>query len=212
MNFSDHFFARLQKLPERRTLEFPKAKIPVNYHTAAVLLAFWPGKAGEVEVVFTRRTGTLSSHAGQVSFPGGRVDPADASLQATALREAHEEIGLRPEQARIMGRVDDAWSRYGHHVIPFIGWLEEKPALTPNPEEVAEVIIADVETLMRPENSRQHEVVVNNVSHMTQAFSWEGGYVWGLSADLMLELILWIKDEPSNRGAVRLERMQTYGI
>ena len=161
----------------------------------------------------TRRTDNVSSHQGQVSFPGGRVDASDPSYQAAALREAWEELGIVPDTVTIMGRLDDAWSRYGHYVVPFVGWLEQRPDLNPNPGEVAEVLIADMATIMRPEAQRDHPVVLQDGrQHVAKAFEWQGGYVWGLTADLLLELILWIRDEPSNRGHKRLQRMQKFGV
>lgn len=212
MTFKQHFISRLETLSERETQEFPVEDIPTPYKQAAVLLPFAASAAGGVELIMTKRSETLANHGGQVSFPGGTVDPADESLQAAALREAQEEIGLLPEHVTIMGRLDDAWGRYGHHVIPFVGWLDHRPELTPDPNEVAEVLIADMEILMQPESSRKHEIMLGDVRYMAEAFSWDGGYVWGLSADLLLELILWVKGEPSNRGALRLEKMKKYTI
>ena len=215
MAFRENFYQRLLKLPEREVIKFPAGALPPSYKPAAVLLSFWPAGDDRVELVMTRRTDKVSSHQGQVSFPGGRVDASDPSYQAAALREAWEELGIDPAAVTIMGRLDDAWSRYGHYVIPFVGWLEQRPAITPNPGEVAEVLIADMETIMRPEAQREHPVALpqgDGKPHVAKAFEWEGGYVWGLTADLLLELILWIRDEPSNRGHKRLERMRKFGI
>ncbi|MFT5133176.1 MAG: 8-oxo-dGTP pyrophosphatase MutT (NUDIX family) [Gammaproteobacteria bacterium] len=205
MEFKDYFLSRLQALSERQTFEFPPGSFPEGYKTAAVLLPFWSGEDDSIEVVFTRRPLTMSSHAGQVSFPGGRVDDDDVSVSAAALREANEELGIDPSAVKIMGRLDDAWSIAGHHVISYIGWLEQRPQMIPNEHEVAEVMIANVETLMRPESSCIHEHVMRDVTRRTQAFKWDEGYVWGLTADLMYELLLWIKNEPSNRGHLRLD-------
>jgi len=215
MGFQEHFFQRLQQLPERAIMQFPAGTLPERYRTAAVLLCFWPAEVDRVELVMTRRTEQVSSHQGQVSFPGGRVDAADASSDAAALRETWEELGVATELVTIMGRLDDAWSRYGHHVIPYVGWLEQRPVLRPNPREVAEVMIADMATLMRPEAEREHQVIFpkgSSVTHVSKAYAWDGGYVWGLTADLLLELILWIRGEPSNRGQARLERMRKFGV
>ena len=215
MAFRHYFYDRLLRLPERQIIKFPEDALPATYKPAAVLLSFWPADDDRVELVMTRRTDNLSSHQGQVSFPGGRVDDSDPTYEAAALREAWEELGIAPDTVRIMGRLDDAWSRFGHHVIPFVGWLDQRPEITPNPGEVAEVLIADMQTIMQPEAERDHKVVFPKGSdnpHVVKAFEWEGGYVWGLTADLLLELILWIRDEPSNRGHKRLERMQKFGV
>ncbi len=208
MEFRTHFFSKLESLPERETFEFPQGILPEGHKTAAVLLPFWPAENDSVEVVFTRRPHTMSSHAGQVSFPGGRVDPEDDSIAAAALREAHEELGIDPEMVKVMGRLDDAWSIAGHHVIPYIGWLEQRPEMTPNENEVAEVMIADVQMLMQPEAACLHEHVMRGVPRQAQAYKWDKGYVWGLTADLLFELLLWVNNEPSNRGHLRLDYLR----
>lgn len=208
MAFREHFQNRLQALPERETFEFPEGSIPSDHKPAAVLLPFWATGDDSVEVVFTRRPETMSSHAGQVSFPGGRVDHDDESTAAAALREADEELGIDPSLVTIMGRLDDAWSIAGHHVIPYVGWLEQRPQMQANEHEVAEILIADVEVLLQPETTCMHEHVFRGMKRKTQAFNWEGGYVWGLTADILHEFLLWIKEEPSNRGQMRYEHMQ----
>ena len=133
------------------------------------------------------------------------MDPEDASVAAAALREAQEELGIDPAKVKLMGRLDDAWSIAGHHVIPYIGWLDERPEMVANESEVAEIMIADVELLMRPEASCLHEHEFQGSVRRTQAFKWDEGYVWGLTADIMYELLLWVKNEPSNRGHLRLD-------
>ena len=204
MQFANQFYARLQSLPERSTQQFPQDTFPEVYRSAAVLLPFWPEADGTIKVVLTRRTDSLPSHQGQVSFPGGSMQAEDESIWQTAMREAEEELGINPADVRIMGRLDDAWSRLGFHVIPVVGWLDKRPELRPDPEEVAEVIIADVETLMRPEASCMHKLA----DRESQAYRWEGGYVWGLTAEILLELFLWVRGEESNRRDVRLALMK----
>jgi len=208
MEFRNRFYSRLAALPEREIFEFPQHVLPEGHKTAAVLLPFWPSENNSVEVVFTRRTDTMSSHAGQVSFPGGRVDPGDISIAAAALRETNEELGIDPAVVKIMGRLDDAWSVAGHHVVPFIGWLEQRPQMLANAQEVAEVMIADVQILMQPDSTCIHEHVMRGVTRRTQAYRWDRGYVWGLTADLLYELLLWVKNKPSQRGHLRLDYMQ----
>lgn len=215
MSFIDHFHQRLSLLPERETIVFPPEEIPENSKPAAVLMCFWPAQDDRVELLLTKRTHKVSSHQGQVSFPGGRVDQGETYEEA-ALRETREELGIPAGLVTVMGRLDDAWSRYGHHVIPFVGWLRQRPPLVPNPHEVAEVLIADMAIVMQPRAHRDHEVVLHyrgqKQIHKSQAFEWDGGYVWGLTADLLLELILWIREQPSNRGDRRLERMRKLGV
>jgi len=204
MKFRDRVYTRLQALPDRNPRFFPQDIFPPDYRTAAVLLALWPEPDGSVSVALTRRSDKLPSHQGQVSFPGGSMHAEDDSPVQTALREAREELGIDPDQVHIMGRLDDAWSRFGFHVIPVVSWLDQRPVLRPDPAEVAEVIIADVETLMRPESSCMHR----HEDRESQAYRWDGGYVWGLTAEILLELFLWLRGEDSSRRDFRLAWMQ----
>lgn len=206
--FRDFFLRRLEALPARKIQTIPKELFPPTHRSAAVLMLFWPGAGPGVDVVFTRRPEHMPSHPGQVSFPGGKQDPGDASHVETALRETREELGIDPGRIRVMGRLDDAWSFAGHHVIPVVGWLDSAPEVVPNPAEVAEVLVADVEMLLRPEAACEHRVEQQGQARTTHAFRWDGGYVWGLTADLLLELQLWIEGRPSNRAQIRIERMQ----
>jgi 8-oxo-dGTP pyrophosphatase MutT (NUDIX family) len=208
MDFQSHFLRRLEALSRRETQTFPAGTLPAHFSRAAVLLPFWPDGRGGVEVALTLRPDHMPSHPGQVSFPGGRLHPEDPTLEHTALREAREELGIDPALVRIMGRLDDAWSVAGHHVVPYVGWLEARPALRPNPDEVAEVMLVDVATLIRPENQYEHRIIHEGRERTTPGFRWSAeDYVWGLTADILLELLLWVQDRPSNRAALRMQRM-----
>ena len=208
MDFKAKFYTRLEALSRRDAFEFPLDALPPVHKKAAVLLPFWPNSSGGVELVLTKRPETMSSHAGQVSFPGGRMDEQDLTLEQAALRETYEELGIEQEQVKIMGRLDDAWSIAGHHVVPFVGWLERRPEITPNVHEVAEVLIADVEMLLLPETLCEHEVSKHGIIRTTHAFSWDEGYVWGLTADLLQEFLLWLKEEPASLGRRRLNYLR----
>lgn len=201
---------RLQALSGRETGTFPSDALPEARQSSAVLLLFWPAGESRVEVVFTQRPDHMPTHAGQVSFPGGRRHAEDKSAADTALREAREELGIDPGLVTVMGRLDDAWSIAGHHVIPYVGWLEKQPDFAPNPAEVEAILIGDVETLMRPEVSCEHRVDFAGKVRASHAFKWDGGYVWGLTADILLELLLWIEGKPSGRADLRLRRLQEF--
>lgn len=206
--FSEHLYTRLESLSNREFQEFPKELLPEDCCPAAVLIPMWPTTDGGVEIVLTRRTESLPTHGGQVSFPGGRRQHGDTSLEETALREAGEELGIARDAVTIMGRLDDAWSFHGHHVVPYVGWLRQRPDFTPDPGEVADVLIVDLEMLNRPGIACRHEHVRDSRAHYTHAYRWDGVYVWGLTADVLLELLLWVNGRVSNRGALRLEMMR----
>jgi 8-oxo-dGTP pyrophosphatase MutT (NUDIX family) len=212
MIFQDHFYSRLSQLPSRDYQQFPAHELPENYRSAAVLLPLWAEPGGIIKIAFTQRTESLPSHKGQMSFPGGSMLPDDPTTESTALRETQEELGINPDQVSIMGRLDDAWSRYGFHIVPYVGWMQSKPEFKPDFNEVAGILIADIETLMQPQCSCIHEFTVKGVTRTSQAFQWEGGYVWGVTADILLELILWVKGEQSNRRDERLQVMRSYQL
>ncbi len=207
MSFRTWFQERLAELKERKPQTFPEHLLPDTFSSAAVLLLFWPGPEDAIEVVFTKRTETVSSHRGQVSFPGGVFHAGDEDMAATALRETQEELGIDPGAVTIMGRLDDAYSIAGHHVIPYVGWADKAPEITANAGEVAEVIIADIRVLLLPEVNTSHTVDFLGKPRTTHAFDWDGGYVWGLTADLLLEFLTWLKQEPSDRFQLRLQKM-----
>jgi 8-oxo-dGTP pyrophosphatase MutT (NUDIX family) len=113
----------------------PAAQLPFQGSPAAVLVPVFD-EAGAARVILTRRSGTLRSHTGEVSFPGGRLEPGEAPL-AAALREAGEEIGLAPGDVEILGQLEPLAtlsSRSG--ITPFVGALPARPVLDPNPHEV----------------------------------------------------------------------------
>jgi 8-oxo-dGTP pyrophosphatase MutT (NUDIX family) len=172
------------------------------------LLPFWSSN-GEVWVVLTRRSPRLSQHTGQTAFPGGRLGPNETWVQA-ALREAHEEVGIEPDSVEVLGELDDAWSGAGHHIVPVVGWLSTPPRLRPNPSEVAEILVARVSELLRPESRSEDEIVRNGVRYINPTLSWSGGDAYGLSADLLLEALEWGIGGQPTRGPVRLGELRTY--
>jgi len=136
-------------------------------------------------LLFTVRTDTLSSHKGQIAFPGGAVDPGDGSAAAAALRETHEEIGVDPVGVEIVGELD-AFPTFvsGYVVTPVIGWLSEEPTITPNPAEVAEVLhvpVADLVEDIRSEAGFTHA----ERTYPTEAWIWNDHVIWGVTARIL---------------------------
>src|SRR5207247_669760 len=119
----------------------PPRPLPGNSPTrpAAVLVALFADDDGEARVILTQRPHEMSEHRGEVAFPGGKVDPVlDASHRQAALREAHEEIGIEPASVEVVAELD-AIHTYAtdYAVSPFVGILPGRPALRPDPREVA---------------------------------------------------------------------------
>lgn len=150
---------------------------------AAVLVPVVAGD--EPTLLFTLRTETVRSHKGQISFPGGSIDPTDASAEAAALREAQEEIGLDPGDVEVLGELDTTPTFVSGFVItPFVGLLTAVPHLTPNPDEVAEVLevpLADLNDEIRAEPGFAHA----GRTYPTEAWIWRDYVIWGVTARLI---------------------------
>jgi 8-oxo-dGTP pyrophosphatase MutT (NUDIX family) len=144
----------------------------------------------EPTLIFTVRTDTVASHKGQISFPGGSIDATDASPLQAALRETHEEIGLDPTSVRVLGGLDEIPTFVSGFVIsPFVGWLEEPPELTPNPDEVAEILYVPISDLVeeaREEAGFRH----GGRTYPTEAWIWNDHVVWGVTARLLRHFLV----------------------
>jgi 8-oxo-dGTP pyrophosphatase MutT (NUDIX family) len=160
--------------------------------SAAVLVPIVTHPEG-LSVLFTLRTSHLSAHAGQVSFPGGRVEPGDADETAAALRETEEEIGLRQDQIRLVGRLDTYVTRTGFRIFPLVGFVAPPLALAPDPQEVADVFEVPLDFLIDPSNRRRESRLYQGRERFFWAIPFDGRYIWGATAGMVVNLseLLW---------------------
>jgi 8-oxo-dGTP pyrophosphatase MutT (NUDIX family) len=156
--------------------------------TAAAVLIPVVDHPGGLTVLFTQRTAHLKSHAGQVSFPGGRVEPGDASAEFTALREAAEEIGLAAERVEILGRLPDYRTRTGFRVTPVIGLVAPPLELTPDAHEVAEVFEVPLAFLLDPQNRQRRTREFQGATVGYYVFEYEERVIWGATAGILVNL------------------------
>ena len=154
---------------------------------AAVLVPLVVRPAG-LTVLFTLRTAHLSDHAGQISFPGGRIDPGDRDEREAALRETREEIGLAPANVRLIGRLDTYVTRTGFRVEPLVGLLAPPLDLQPDPREVADIFEASLDFLIDPANRRRDSRIYEGSERFYWAISWKGRYIWGATAGMLVNL------------------------
>ena len=143
---------------------------------------------GELTVLFTQRTTHLKSHAGQVSFPGGRAEPGDASAEFTALREAGEEIGLAAERIEILARLPDYRTRTGFRVTPVIGLVTPPLELAPDPREVAEVFEVPLAFLLDPRNRQRRTREFQGQQVGYYVFEYQDRVIWGATAGMLVNL------------------------
>ena len=162
---------------------------------ASVLVALV--ERGELTVLLTQRTDHLNDHPGQVSFAGGRVEPTDADATATALREAHEEIGLEAGFVDVLGAMPTYTTGTGFIVTPIVALVRPGFALNADPFEVADVFEVPLAFLMNPANHRRHAVEVNGVRREFLSMPWDGVdeqggprryFIWGATAAMLRNL------------------------
>lgn len=154
---------------------------------ASVLVGLIEREAG-FSVLLTRRSDTMRRHTGQVAFPGGRRDPGETVWQ-TALREAHEEVGLHPAFVSLAGLSTPYRTGTGYLVTPVVGFIREGFTLTPNPDEVADIFETPFGFLMDPANYEEHErEAPTGERRRFYAMTHESQYIWGATAGMLRAL------------------------
>lgn len=164
---------------------------PVDFRPAAVLIPIGLGPDGEY-LVFTRRTDRVEYHKGQISFPGGAVDPTDRDRVETALRESHEEIGLRPADVEVLGLLDDlAVTRSGFCITPVVGFIRKSPyPFVANPVEVAEILQVPLAWLLHPAHMQTRQLHDERGRPFTDfVFDWHGHVIWGATGRILKGLL-----------------------
>jgi len=190
----EHIAARLRGTtiasdPGRQALEGLPADLietwfPGPMREAAVLLPLML-REHEPTVLFTVRTDELPDHAGQISFPGGRRDPGDTSLEYTALREAEEEIGLSPSAVAVAGYLDPHPVITSYAVVPVVGLVQPPERLIAEAGEVAEIFEVPLSHLMDPANRSMQNRVRNGIELTTYEYHYEEYRIWGATANML---------------------------
>jgi len=155
---------------------------------AAVLIPLFPGEAGLI-AVFTERRADLRRHAGEISFPGGRQDEPGEDLRATALREAHEEIGLEPDDVDVVGALPPVGTFVtGYRVFPFVATIEAGHVWAPQETEVARVLELSLADLGRGFESKR--LPRKGVPIKTPTYTVDGHLIWGATARIVEQLLV----------------------
>ncbi len=196
----EHLRARLEApLPGRAAQERMTGRvrpmpdvIPGNARDSAVLQLLFPID-GEPHLLFIRRTEDGRAHSGQISFPGGRHEPEDASLMITALREAEEEVGIVASEVEVLGALTPMYIPVSFFMVhPFVAWSDTRPDYLPSKEEVSEILEIPLAYLLDPANKIVTEVRPASLPGMTltvPAYSLpDGSFIWGATAMMLAEL------------------------
>lgn len=178
------FAAHLQWEPELRSEPHFVARPPTQ---AAVLLPLV--LRDELTVLLTERTAHLSTHSGQVAFPGGKRDPDDVDAAATALREAHEEVGLDAAYVQVLGTLPVYATGTGFQVTPVVALVDPAAPLRPNPYEVADIFEVPLHFLLNPAHHERHRYELGGVQREWFAMPYQDGahqrYIWGATAGML---------------------------
>ncbi len=155
-----------------------------DYWPSAVLIPLEVGRG----VWLTLRANQLSRHAGQVAFPGGRIEAFDVSPEAAALREASEEIGLRPEDATIIGRMDDYITGTGFHMIPVLALVAPGSSFVAAADEVAAVFCLPFADLLDPAAPQQRVAFLRGQQRQFWVWPKAEHLIWGATAEILVQL------------------------
>ncbi|MFS8137551.1 MAG: CoA pyrophosphatase, partial [Thermomonas sp.] len=139
-------------------------------------------------VLLTRRHDNLRHHGGQVSFPGGRIEMFDASPAAAAMREAHEEVGLRAAQFTALGYLDPLLTITGFRVLPLLGVIHPGFVAVPDPGEVADVFEVPLELLLDPRQLEEKHVHFGGKQRRVLQYRYDQQRIWGVTASILFNL------------------------
>ena len=172
-----------------------------NLVHAAVLIPLFSDN-GEHKILFTKRSTQVKTHKGQISFPGGVVEETDQSLQETALREAHEEIGLLKEDVEILGQADDTTTVVSDFIVrPFVGVIPYPYDFTISPEEVDRIIEVPFKVFLENDpRYRLNSAEFEGVIYPGSAFQYKGDVIWGATARILLDLMRSLEGRLDLRG------------
>jgi len=177
----------INKLKQRLDRYTPKTLV-TGQPEAGVLIALTDNSA-DPEVVLTRRANHLSTHSGEIAFPGGKRDDTDPDLLYTALREAEEEVGLNPDEVEVLGQMGQVLSKHMLQVTPFVGIIASDAELIPNLDELDRIHRVPLSFFLEDRRHRTDAINFKGMTHYVPAYEYEGDIIWGLTAYMLVELL-----------------------
>jgi 8-oxo-dGTP pyrophosphatase MutT (NUDIX family) len=181
----DQLIARIEAIGRQH----PKHALPLESFTAAAVLIPVFLKNGEPHLLFTKRTSTVRHHKGQISFPGGAMDPDDESLTATALRETHEEIGVKPADVKLLAELDDMITPTLFRVTPFVGIIPYPYGFEINADETEELIEVPWTHLSDPSHHRVGTKTFANRTYEIHYYDYQHHTIWGVTGHIVHGLL-----------------------
>jgi len=182
----------------RRVRNYSPRPLAGDFPEAAVLMPVT--RSGEPELVLTLRASSLSTHGGEVAFPGGRRDPEDPDLLHTALREAEEEIGLPPGLVEVAGPLSPLISLHGLRVTPYVGLVPDYVEYRPNDAEIAAVFSVPLAFFCERPRESTRRVDHEGRSYHVPCYRYGSYKIWGLTAMLVVELVNLLYDAGIETG------------
>ncbi|MHA7855959.1 NUDIX hydrolase [Marinobacter shengliensis] len=178
----------MQDLLTERLSNYAPRQLALDYPEAGILVPITDNER-DPEMIFTLRSSNLKTHRGQVAYPGGKRDPDDASLIATALRETHEEIGLPPDQVKVIAPLSQVMSLHRILVTPYVGVVPGDHPLEPNPHEIESVFRVPISWLLEDRRERTDTLSFLNSILYVPCYRWQQYQIWGLSAVVLVDFL-----------------------
>ncbi len=187
---------RLRELGDRPRVAFERVPgISMEGLTPAAVLIALTEIEDQMHAVFTKRPDTMPEHSGEVSFPGGRVEEEDESLEQTALRETQEEIALEPEAVELYGALVRMPTITGYVVTTFVGEFEQPYELRPSPREIDTLFTAPLEILADPSSHRLESRSWNGHTFELHFYDYDGQVIWGATGYMLNILLAYLRGE-----------------
>lgn len=175
-------------LLREKLASFTPARIKGPHPDAAVLIALTDNPL-DPEIILTRRASHLSSHSGQVAFPGGMQDKTDRNLKHTALRESEEEVAMQPDQVEIIGKLNQVISHMGVRVTPWVGIVPADIELTANEDELDAIFRVPLSFFLKDERHHTDVIPVEKRALYVPCYHFDEFVIWGLSAMMLVDLL-----------------------
>lgn len=173
----------------RRMREYVPATLETGIYMPEAAVLVPVTSSGNPELILTLRAEGLSTHGGEVAFPGGRRDPEDPDLLYTALRESREEVGLDPQLVRVAGSLSQQVSRHGIQVTPYVGIVPEGLQYRANEGEIASIFTVPLDFFAEDTRETTHRIDYLGKSWYVPSYRFQDYKIWGLTAVMVVELV-----------------------